>query len=98
MKMNKIFTVIGWLLIVGGLLGAALTYSVVNSQDFVVALLARVVEEPFEQRSQLALLSAVLVALCGCLIGAIYLGLAEVLRRGQGAAHRPGEVAVGNGN
>lgn len=83
MRMNTIYLVLGWLMIVGGVLGGGLIYSVVNSQEFVVALLARVVEEPFEYRSYFALASAGAVAVFGCLIGAVYLGLAEVLRRKQ---------------
>lgn len=83
--MSKFFAAIGWVLIVGGLLGAVATYVFVGGQDFVVALLARVVEDPFAYRSLAALGSAFVVAIVGCLTGAIYLGLAEVLRRSDGA-------------
>lgn len=90
MNMSKLFTVIGWVLIAGGLLGAVAAYSVVGSQDFVVALLARVVEDPFAYRSLAALGTAVMVAVGGCLIGALYLGLGEVLRRGDATARDAG--------
>lgn len=82
--MNKLFSVLGWLLIAAGLIGSVATYVSVNNQEFVVALLARVVEHPFEYRSYVAMLAAVIVALVGCLFGATYVALAEVLRRRDG--------------
>jgi hypothetical protein len=81
--MQKVFTVVGWLLIAGGLVGSVVTYAFINSQDFVVALLARVVEQPFEYRTYIASLAAAGVALCACLTGAIFVGLAEILHRGN---------------
>jgi hypothetical protein len=81
--MQKFFTIVGWILIAGGLVGSVFTYVFINSQDFIVALLARVIEQPFEYRTYFALLVAVLVALVGCLIGAVYVGLAEILHRGN---------------
>ena len=97
MKMNKVFSVLGWLLIVGSIAGSVLAYTIVNSQEFVVALLARVVEEPFEYRGYVALLSAAMIALGGCLVGAVYLGLAEVLRRSQTSTATPEQAPVGDG-
>jgi hypothetical protein len=81
--MQKLFTAVGWLLIAGGLVGSVLTYTLINSQEFVAAILARVVEQPFEYRTYFALLVAGGIALAGCLTGAIYVGLAEILRRGN---------------
>ena len=95
--MNRVFVVMGWVLIVGGILGAVLTYAVLNSQEFVVALLARVVEEPFEYRRYLALLSAAIIAVLGFLIGAVYLGLAEILRRDQTTPRAPEQNPAGEG-
>ena len=57
-SMQKLFTAMGWLLIAGGLVGSVLTYTFINSQEFIVALLARVVEQPFEYRTYFALLVA----------------------------------------
>lgn len=78
--MHRTLKIIGWLLIVGGFGGGAFAYWLVGSQDFVLALLARIVEEPFAYRSYLALLTAFCVTLVGCLIGILYLGLAAVLQ------------------
>jgi len=83
MRRQRIFAILGWLMIAGSLLGAVLSYFVINNQDFVVALLARVVEQPFEYRRYLALLTGAAVGVCGCLIGLIYVGLAEVMKRQQ---------------
>lgn len=84
MSMQKIFKAVGWVLITGGVIGAVVAYTVINGQDFVVALLARVVEHPFEMRSNLALLGAVAVAFSGGLLGLVYLGLAEAMGHGDG--------------
>ena len=81
MNKHKLFSTIGWVLIAGGILGAIMSFWVINSQEFVVALLARIVEEPFAYRQMIAVLAAVIVAVFGGLFGLIYLGLAEVMRR-----------------
>jgi hypothetical protein len=79
--MDRLLKTIGWLLILGGIGGAFFAYWAVGSQDFVLALLARVVEDPFAYRSYVAMLAAAWVLLVGCLIGILYLGLAAVLDR-----------------
>lgn len=78
--MQKLIKAIGWILISGGILGGALAYWIVGTQDFVLALLARIVEDPFAFRSYFAALAAVGVILAGCLAGILYLGIAEVLQ------------------
>jgi hypothetical protein len=84
--MDKIMRMVGWLLIVGGICGGAFAFWVVGSQDFVLALLARIVEDPFAYRSYVALLAAVSITLIGCLIGLLYLGLAQVMQNSSGKA------------
>lgn len=81
--MDKILKAIGWLLILGGICGGVFAYWFVGSQDFVLALLARIVEEPFAYRSYFALLAGMGVTLVGCLIGVLYLGLATVLQNSR---------------
>lgn len=82
MQKDRVFRFLGIVVIGAGVIGAVVTFVVINGQDFVVALLARVVEQPFELRSYLAIVSGGVVAVVGCLLGAIYLGIAEVLRAG----------------
>lgn len=85
MNMQKMFKALGWVTIAGGVLGGILAYVIIGGQDFVVALLARVVEQPFEMRSNLALLCALVVAVVGALLGLVYLGLAEAMSRATDA-------------
>jgi len=77
--MQRVFSVLGWGLVVAGLLGAIASYFVVSSQEFVLALLARIVENPFEYRTYLAVLTACTVLAIGCLVGALYIGVARLL-------------------
>ena len=86
--MYKIFNLLGWALLAAGLVGGVLSYFVVSSQDFVLALLARVVERPFEYRTYVALLSACGIALAGCLLGLHYLGMARLLEGGNSGDRR----------
>ena len=81
--MNGLLKVLGWILIIGGFVGGIIAYWVVGSQEFVLALLARFVEDPFEYRSYFAVLSSVAILLMGCLMGILYLGLAAILQNGQ---------------
>ena len=81
--MHKIIRALGWVLLIGGVLGGIASYFVVSSQEFVLALLARVVERPFEYRTYLAILMAGGVAAFGGLIGALYFGMARLLERAE---------------
>ena len=78
--MQKSFKLMGWGLIGGSVVCSLLVFSVLNRQEFVVALLARVVERPFEYRTYFSALTAATVLVTGCLAGAIYVGIAEILR------------------
>jgi len=77
--MHRLFVVLGWILLAGGLLGGVASYFVVNSQEFVLALLARLVERPFEYRTYLAILTACGFATFGGLIGMLYFGMARLM-------------------
>ena len=82
--MQRLLNILGWVLIIGGIVGGVGAFFFVNTQEFVLALLARLVERPFEYRTYLALLSGGGVLLLGCMIGAIYVGLARILQRLSG--------------
>lgn len=77
--MHKLFRSLGWVVIAGGLFTGMFAYFFLRSQDFLLALLARVVERPFEYRSFVALLVGVAVVLTGCLVGALFVGIGEIL-------------------
>ncbi len=77
--MHKMFRTIGLVLLAGGVLVGIAAFFIVNSQEFVLALLARVVERPFEVRALLAVLVAAGFAVAGALLGLLYLGMARLL-------------------
>ena len=55
--MHKMFRSLGLAVIAGGVISGAAAYFFLRSQDFLLALLARVVERPFEYRSLVAMLT-----------------------------------------
>ena len=79
--MNRFFTIMGWALIAGGILGGLGSFFFVQSQEFVLALLARVVERPFEYRTYAAVLTGAVVVVQAGLLGTIYLGIGRILER-----------------
>ena len=81
--MERLLKTLGWIVILGGFAGGAFVYWFVGNQEFMLALLARLVEDPFLYRSYFAALGAAMVVILGCLIGVLYLGLATVLQNGR---------------
>ena len=79
--MEKVFSILGWVLIGSGVGGGVIVFVVLNRLEFLTALLARVVEDPFAYQSITAVVVGMVIAFLGCLFGAAYLGLAELLRR-----------------
>lgn len=79
--MPRFLSAVGWTLILGGVAGGVGSFLFIDSQEFVLALMARVVERPFEYRTYLALVTASGVLAQGCLMGVIYLGIARILER-----------------
>ena len=77
--MHKMFRSLGLVMIAGGVISGAFAYFFLRSQDFLLALLARVVERPFEYRSFVAMLAGFALLAAGCLIGALYVGIGEIL-------------------
>ena len=77
--MHKIFRSLGLVMIAGGVICGMFAYFFLRSQVFLLALLARVVERPFEYRSFVALLAGFALVVAGCLLGALYVGIGEIL-------------------
>lgn len=88
--MEKVFSVLGWIMAGGGIGGGVVVFVILNRMEFLTALLARVVEDPFAYQSMAALIAAMVIALLGCLFAAGYLGLAELLRRNSSSVVDPG--------
>ena len=77
--MHKLFRTLGLAMIAGGAISGAFAYFFLRSQDFLLALLARVVERPFEYRSIVSVLTGLALLAVGCLIGALFVGIGEIL-------------------
>lgn len=79
--MQRFFNALGWILVIGGVAGGVASFLFVDSQEFVLSLLARLVERPFEYRTYLAALTGAGVLTQGCLLGAMYIGIGRILER-----------------
>ena len=77
--MRKMFRSLGLAMIAGGVISGVFAYFFLRSQEFLLALLARVVERPFEYRSLVAMLIGFALLAAGCLLGALYVGIGEIL-------------------
>ena len=77
--MHKVFGGLGLAMIAGGVISGVFAYFFLRGQDFLLALLARVVERPFEYRSLVAVLIGFALVAVGCLFGTLYVGIGQIL-------------------
>ena len=78
--MNKFFRVLGFVLLIGGVLAGIAAFLFLKDQSFLLALSARLVDEPFAFRKLVSAAAGGVLALAGFLWGAVFLGISEILR------------------
>ncbi|ANM31293.1 hypothetical protein ABI59_19510 [Acidobacteria bacterium Mor1] len=78
--MKMFFRTLGLVLLVGGIVVGLGAFLFLKDQSFLLALSARLVDEPFGFRKMVAAAIGAVLGLGGFLWGAVFLGIAEILR------------------
>ena len=78
--MKLFFRTLGLVLLIGGVVAGLAVFLFLKDQSFLLALSARLVDEPFGFRKLISAAAGGFLGLGGFLWGAMFLGIAEILR------------------